>query len=180
MDSTAETVRIHYHRPPDRDDVFVQRLLERSPRCLVTFMEGTPLRSPVVVDGVTVLADGSPAIWFTFPGRWHDIGLFHTPDGEFTGTYANILTPVRFRGERTWETTDLFLDVWLDARGPTLLDEDELEAAIRLGAIREELAARARAEADRILLRIASRDWPPPPVPSWSLGRARACLAGRD
>jgi predicted RNA-binding protein associated with RNAse of E/G family len=47
----------------------------------------------------------------------------------FTGYYANILTPVRFHSPLDWETTDLFLDVWLDADGSaTLLDEDELDA----------------------------------------------------
>lgn len=144
-------------------------------------MERTPLPAPVIVNGEPVLEDGSPVIWFTFPGRWHDIGLFHTPAGTPTGIYANVLTPVRFLDERTWETTDLYLDVWLDATGrPDLLDADELDEALRLGVISEELGAHAREEAERILRRIAAGNWPPPPVTGWSLARARACIARRD
>jgi predicted RNA-binding protein associated with RNAse of E/G family len=174
---SSTEVRIHYHRPPDRTDVFRQRLIERSPACLVTFLERTPLPAAVVVDGTIVLEQGSPVIWFTFPGRWHDVGLFHTLAGEFTGTYANILTPVRFLDERTWETTDLFLDVWVDAAGrPSLLDGDELEDALAAGSISATLAAEARAEAGRILESIAAGDWPPAPVADWSLARVRARL----
>jgi len=174
---SSTDVRIHYHRPPARTDVFIQRLIERSPACLVTFMERTPLPAAVVVDGAIVLEEGSPVIWFTFPGRWHDVGLFHTPAGEFTGTYANVLTPIRFLDERTWETTDLFLDVWVDPGGRAwLLDGDQLEEALAAGSISETLAAEARAEAGRILESIAAGDWPPAPVPDWSLARARARL----
>jgi predicted RNA-binding protein associated with RNAse of E/G family len=179
--STTDTVRIHYHRPPDRHDVFGQRLLERTPDCVVTFMERTPLAAPVVVNGETVLSDGSPVIWFTFPGCWHDIGLFHTPEGRPTGTYANILTPVRFLDELTWETTDLCLDIWLDPMGGAfLLDADELEEAVRRAAISAELSARAHAEAARILRRAAAGDWPPAPVAAWDLARARHAARASD
>ncbi|NIP82533.1 MAG: DUF402 domain-containing protein, partial [Gemmatimonadetes bacterium] len=71
-----------------------------------------------------VLDTGAPAVWFTFPGAWHDIGRFHTRSGTYTGAYANILTPVQFLDERTWETTDLFLDVFVGLDGTVhLLDE---------------------------------------------------------
>jgi len=133
------------------------------------------MTGPLRVGGSVVLEDGSPVLWFTFPGRWHDIGLFHTADGVFTGTYANILTPVRFLGADTWETTDLFLDVWMDVEGrPALLDDDEFETALREGSLDAATARRARAEAERILRAIGDGAWPPPPVPGWSLERARA------
>ncbi len=57
-------------------------------------MPAAGVSRPTVVAGRTVLEPGSPVVWFTFPGRHHDIGRFHTPDGRFTGYYANILTTV--------------------------------------------------------------------------------------
>lgn len=167
-------VRIHYHRPPDRCEVYVQRLVARTADVVITLNERTPLARPVVVDGRVILEDGSPVVWFTFPGAWYDIGRFHLADGTFTGYYANILTPVRFLDGDAWETTDLFLDVWLDpVRGPALLDEDEFLEAIDRGWIDSSTAAVARAEAERILEHARGNAWPPSPVEDWTLDRAR-------
>lgn len=141
---------------------------------MVTFLEKTPLERPVMVDGVRILEDGSPAIWFTFPGLWHDVGLFHLADHRPTGVYANILTPVLFRDPMTWETLDLFLDVWLDLEGRVrLLDENEFEAAAAASVIDSTLAARARSEADAVLASAAAGTWPPPIVREWTLDRIR-------
>ena len=65
-----------------------------------------------MVDGTVILAPGAPVIWFTMPGAWHDIGVFHLENGAPTGIYANVLTPVRFDGPTSWSTTDLYLDVF--------------------------------------------------------------------
>jgi predicted RNA-binding protein associated with RNAse of E/G family len=178
--STADpAVRIHYHRLPDRLDVFTQRLVHRAPDVVVTLLEQTPMPRPLRVGGRTVLEDGAPVVWFTFPGAWHDIGRFHTPDGRFTGCYANILTPVRFLAPNEWETTDLFLDVFLDpGRTAFLLDDDELEAGRRVGAIDAHLAVAARREADRLIQLARMGHWPPPVVQAWTLERARASTSG--
>ena len=73
--------------------VFHQTLVhEREAR--VTYLAEAGVESPVMVDGRVVLESRSSAVWFTFPGAWHDVGRFHTADGRFTGYYANILTPV--------------------------------------------------------------------------------------
>ncbi|HEX7118688.1 MAG TPA: DUF402 domain-containing protein [Longimicrobiales bacterium] len=166
-------VRIHYHRPPDRTDIFVQRLVRRTADVVVTLNDRTPLRRPVVVDGRVVLEDGAPVVWFTFPGAWHDIGRFHLADGTFTGYYANILTPVRFLDDDTWETTDLFLDVWLEpGRAPVLLDEDEFRTAVDHGWVDAPTATSARVEAERILQHARRNAWPPTPVEEWTLERA--------
>jgi predicted RNA-binding protein associated with RNAse of E/G family len=131
----------------------------------------------VVVAGRTVLEADSPVVWLTFPGAWHDIGRFHTPDGRFTGFYANILTPVRIETEATgdeWETTDLFLDVFVTPDGAAhLLDRDELDEARREGWIDAPLAARAEAEAERLVARARAGSWPPPVARAWTLERAR-------
>src|SRR5690606_17262536 len=99
------TVRIHYLRPPDRARVYVQRLVHRAPDVVVTYVERTPLARTMVVDGEVALEPGAPAVWFTFPGAWHDIGRFHRLDGTFTGFYANVITPVEFVADDAWRTT---------------------------------------------------------------------------
>jgi predicted RNA-binding protein associated with RNAse of E/G family len=131
-----------------------------------------------VVGGVTVLEAESPVVWFTFPGRWHDIGRFHLPDGTFTGYYANILTPVRVEGD-DWYTTDLFLDVFLTPTGDVhVLDADELAEAEARGSLEPRLARRARREAERLAAAAREGDWPPPLVTEWPLPRAAAIAAG--
>lgn len=178
---TAPTVEIHYRRPPDRVRVYEQRLLVDGPDVKITYQPETPLGKPLRIADVVVLEPGSPAVWFTFPGVWHDIGRFHTIDGAFTGLYANILTPPvmsTFEGStRRWDTTDLFLDVWSGPGGHLeVLDRHEFDDARRRGWIDDDTAADALAEVDRIVDRARRGLWPPPVVEAWSLERARVAL----
>lgn len=183
-------LRIHYLRPPDRLTVFRQLLLLASPEVLISFAPATSLSQPVEVNGEVILEQGSPVVWFTFPGIWHDIGRFHRADGTFTGIYANILTPPRLRGE-VWSTVDLFLDVWLPAPmvgnrraagippdAPTphaaLLDQEELEDARASGWISPRLYVRAQLEARRLMARVEEATWPPPVVEAWTRERCEA------
>ncbi|UCC27037.1 MAG: DUF402 domain-containing protein [Gemmatimonadales bacterium] len=175
---TGRRVHIHYRRLPDREDVYVQDLLVDHPEVKITFQPSTPISAPVMVDGVSVLEPGSPAVWFTFPGVWHDIGRFHDRHGRFTGLYANVLTPCVLHPDGAtghtlrWETTDLFLDVWRGVDGVLrLLDEDDLERALATGVLDVELGRAARAEAQRILAAEARGDWPPAVVSEWPLER---------
>jgi predicted RNA-binding protein associated with RNAse of E/G family len=137
-------------------------------------MERTPLPTAVRVGGDVILDVDAPVIWFTFDDAWHDIGLFHTAAGVFTGCYANMITPVRFRSPLEWETTDLFLDVWLPAGSTAgmLLDEDELDHALAEGWISPALADSARTESHHLLAAIDREQWPPRMVTEWSLERA--------
>lgn len=166
-------VDLHYHRVGARLSVHRLLVLESRPEAVVTFQPRTPAAKPLVVDGSTILEPGSPVIWFTFPERWHDIGLFHRTSGAFTGLYANILTPVEFVDECVWSTTDLCLDVWLPRRGPPgLIDEDELAEAQEKGLVQRDLADRARAEATALVLAHRAGQWPPPETGRWSLATA--------
>jgi predicted RNA-binding protein associated with RNAse of E/G family len=148
----------------------------------VSLQDSTPIAKPLTVSGKPILEPGAPVVWFTFPDRWHDIGRFHRRDGEFTGFYANVLTPVDLHSRTSpiespaqWRTTDLFLDVWMEAEGsPVVLDEDEWAHACRLGHITASVAARARAEADTLLADALQGRWPPPVVQEWTLEKARA------
>ncbi len=169
--SATQRVRIHYRRLPDNDRIYDQRVVHERDDVVVTISEPGAISAPVLVGGAPVLEPGSRAVWFTFPGRWHDIGRFHLADGTFTGIYANILTPPRIEGS-VWHTTDLFLDVWIPAGGTVmLLDEDELAEALALAHIGEDLAQRAREEADRLMALAAVGSWPPPIVREWTLER---------
>ena len=171
---SAPLVHLHYRRPPDRLQVHVQPLVHDAPDVKVTLMPAVQLARPMIVDGRVVSEDGSPIVWFSFPGLWHDIGRFHLADGTFTGLYANTLTPVQIGADHVWESTDLFLDVWMDDRGITVLDEDELAEALTLGHIDSILTGRAREEADHLLDLAEAGRWPPPIVREWTLERILA------
>lgn len=171
----AETVRIRYRRPPDREQVFVQEMIHRDDEVVVTFLPRTPLPRPMVRAGLPVLEDGSPVVWFTFPGRRHDIGRFHTADGRFTGLYANVLTPVEMEAPGAWTTTDLFLDVWVGPDGaPSVLDREELAEAVAAGWVDGDTAAGAEAEAACIVEALRRGAWPPAVVEQWTLERVLA------
>lgn len=181
MASTAEPIRIHYHRPPDRETVYVQRLVRRLPGAVITCLDHTPLSRPMDVDGRCVLEPGAPVVWFTFPDARHDIGRFHLVDGTFTGIYANVLTPVQGLDGSTWHTTDLFLDVWLaPGAPPRLLDEAELAHAERTGAVSADEARRAREEAERLIDEASVGRWPPSIVADWTLDRVLRTVGEAD
>lgn len=177
----GERVAIHYRRIPDREDVFDQQVVEvTADGTVVTLAEAARITHAVRAEGEVILEPGAPVVWFTFPGFWHDIGRFHLADGTFTGCYANVLTPPEMTRGR-WDTTDLFLDVWLPASGGevVLLDEDEFEAARTAGQLDAWTADRARTEAERLLEQARAGAWPPPVVGEWTLEAALARLAER-
>jgi predicted RNA-binding protein associated with RNAse of E/G family len=176
----VRTVTIHYRRLPDRDRVFEQLLVDETEDYVVTLLEAAPLSAPVTVAGASVLEPGAPVVWFTYPGRWYDIGRFHLADGTFTGIYANILTPVRMRGDH-WETTDLCLDVWAETDGRVeILDEAEFELAVANGWMDDATAQQAREQARSLAAAAKTGAWPPQHVTEWNLERARARIRGTE
>ncbi|HUF76067.1 MAG TPA: DUF402 domain-containing protein [Longimicrobiales bacterium] len=178
--SPSDRVRIHYRRLPDREEVFDQRVVLERDDVIVTVTGPLDLPKPLRARSQVLLEPGARAVWFTFPDAWHDIGRFHLQDGTFTGFYANVLTPVEIQPAavgrpHVWYTTDLFLDVAIPPGGPaTLLDEDELDEALALGHVDDELAGTARAEAERLLALAAARAWPPRVAHEWTLERIEA------
>jgi predicted RNA-binding protein associated with RNAse of E/G family len=179
-------VTIHYLRPPGRVERFVQTLVHDDHRVKITFARSIARAHPLQIGGRVVLEEGSDALWFTFPGAWHDIGRFHLADGTLTGIYANIISPCDFGPEGEWHTTDLFLDLWIPADGGswthgseagiTLLDEAELDEAVRKGWVEVPVAARARTEAAHLQGAAATGRWPPPVVREWTRDRALASI----
>jgi predicted RNA-binding protein associated with RNAse of E/G family len=170
-------VAIHYRRPPADLRIYDQRVVREQKDVLVTISEPLVLKEPLTVHGDVALEQDSLAVWFTFPGVWHDIGRFHRADGRFTGIYANILTPPVIDGA-IWHTTDLWLDVWQSDQGAAvLLDQDEFEAGVAAGHVDERTAARAWEEATAIMDLVQDERWPPPIVQEWTLERALRALA---
>jgi len=173
-------VRIHYLRLPDRETVYDQRVVFQGADVVVTLGEPADIDAPLTHDGAVMLDIGALAVWFTFPGSWHDIARFHDTSGAFTGIYANILTPPVLDGP-VWRTTDLFLDIWIPRGGrAVLLDEEELESALVSGAVDRATAERARAEAHRLIDEALRGAWPPAVVESWTLERALRALGTPD
>ncbi len=173
-------ITIRYGRIGKPLAIYRLYVLESRPDAVVTFQPRTPVDRPIVVDGFTILEPRSPVIWFTYPDKLHDIGLFHRTNGAFTGHYANILTPVDFINQRSWATTDLCLDVWIPRYGDVqLLDEPELDEAESGTLITKELADRARDEAAALMFAFRAGAWPPRETGEWSLARAlMACRGG--
>jgi len=153
-------------------------MVREAPGFKITLAESLDFDPPLVIEGAPALETGSSVVWFTYPGAWHDIGLFHLADGRFTGIYANILTPCIFDSRWDWQTTDLYLDLWIpaggDPRDPIVLDLEEWDAARGRGDLTPEQATRARDEADRLLALARTGAWPPPEVFDWTLARAQS------
>lgn len=169
-------VAIHYRRLPDQLRVYDQRVVLEDDDVVVTLSEPLDLDGPMTFEGEVMLEPGSLALWFTFPGAWHDVGRFHRADGRYAGLYANIITPPVMQAG-VWDTTDLFLDVWWPVGGsPQVLDEDELADAKAAGHIGEELAVRAEAEVARLMEAARAGTWPPSVVGEWTLERALETL----
>lgn len=168
----SRTVEIRYHRPPDRSDLYRQRLIVDRPDCKITLLE--PYTDPPLRIGRrVVLESGAPILWFTFPETWHDIGRFYLRDETFTGYYTNIIAPPVL-GDETWEIWDLFLDLWIDRDGRiTVLDRDEFDEAVDRGWIDRGTAERARRELARVASLAAADRWPPVVVREVDLTRAR-------
>jgi predicted RNA-binding protein associated with RNAse of E/G family len=173
----VSVINIHYTRLPDRTSSYAQQLVYRDASCIVTLNPATELTKPVTAGDRVILEPGAPAVWFTFPALWHDIGRFHRADGTFTGFYANILTPPQLHSPTDIATTDLCLDVWLDADGELLLlDEDDLEHALRSQWVSQSDADRVRAEARAVMAAARTGTWPPAIAAHWTLAAARSSL----
>ncbi|MBT8487892.1 MAG: hypothetical protein HKO77_06330, partial [Gemmatimonadetes bacterium] len=69
-------VAIHYRRLPDRLRIYDQRVVLERDDVVVTLSEPLDLDEPMTFEGDVMLEPGSLAVWFTFPGAWHDIGRF--------------------------------------------------------------------------------------------------------
>jgi hypothetical protein len=88
---------------------------------------------------------------------------FWDEDGAFEGHYVNLELEHRrpTSGEPETATRDLVLDLWVDADGVWLKDEDELEAAVASGWFTAEQGAAIRGLGERARHELVDpRAWP--------------------
>jgi predicted RNA-binding protein associated with RNAse of E/G family len=119
----------------------------------------------VVFDGKTVLASGYQIVYFEMMRKWFSVGKIRDLGGKHTGYNCDIITPPRLLEDSVVEITDLFLDLWVapDLRYK-ILDEKELDDALRRGWIKEQLYKKARTELEKLITLVKHGDFPPPLV----------------
>jgi hypothetical protein len=93
--------------------------------------------------------------------------LFRRDDDSFRGWYVNLERPQR-RTALGFDYEDELLDIWCEVGGePELLDEDELEEAVRREIFSPERAEAIRANAEWVLRNppwpTGWEDWQPDP-----------------
>lgn len=82
--------------------------------------------------GYICFEPGDRFVEFYYTDRWFNIFDVARKDGLRKGWYCNIAEPAHIMNTSI-EQVDLFLDVWVDPTGKTLiLDEDEFAAATML------------------------------------------------
>lgn len=92
------------------------------------------LEAPVFLDGAVVLAPGDMVHRFEPLNEWYNASVFLAPDGKPRGIYCDVRRTTERCLPETITFKDLLLDIWVFPGGePRLLDEDELEAALRAG-----------------------------------------------
>jgi hypothetical protein len=113
----------------------------------------------------------APELRISRRGDPYSVLLFHHRDGSFRGWYVNLERPQQ-RTALGFDFEDELLDIWVQrGQEPELLDEDELEEAVRRAYLSSARAAEIRANAERIL---ASPPWPTgwegwQPDPGWQV-----------
>lgn len=103
---------------------------------------------PRRISGRVIADSGFLAIWFIYRHKWYDVGKFYDRARNWIGYYCDIVQPIGNllkTPTRTTTITDLFLDLWITPKGRCIvLDEDELENALKRKYITRTLAERAR------------------------------------
>lgn len=164
MAQSPRQVTIQYRRLPDRLGCFQSILREETSKRLV-IEQYLRVRNPRRLSGRIIFARGYLAVWFIFRRKWYDVGKFYDQKGQFTGYYCDIIRPMAKLLAGTSKTsiiTDLFLDLWISSDGEcVVLDEDQLERAIKRRAIPFSLAARARRELEAIIASAKAGNFPP-------------------
>jgi len=151
------------------DDVqsFDQEILKNDEDLKITLQVLPTSFPPARIDDATVLDAGCLLIWYIFPGRWYEIGLFFNQRDVFLGHYINLIRPPTFEVAR-WVVEDLYLDIWAPVDGsPMLLDENELDEAVTRGKLSVEEAVEVQELGHVMLTRATKRHWPKP-LRQWS------------
>jgi predicted RNA-binding protein associated with RNAse of E/G family len=101
-------------------------------------------------------------VYFELVGKWFNVIKIRNLQGKHTGYYCDIATPPKLLEDGSIETTDLFLDLWVspDLRY-RVLDDKELDEALKKGWITKQLYEKARKELKKLAALVEQRKFPP-------------------
>jgi len=163
LTQAAANPRLHirYIRLPAQVLEMYDDLVCQSRKVIVGRSQITSTHS-IEFDGKMVLQAGFPITYFELVGKWFNVVKVRNLRGEHTGYYCGITAPVKLLKDGSVEITDLFLDLWVspDLRY-RVLDQDELEEALKKGWIPEQLHARAKRELKKLVALVEMKDFPP-------------------
>ena len=136
-------------------------LIYKSKRVIVGKSQITSAHS-VVFDDKLVLSAGFPITYFELMGKWFNVVKIRNLKGKHTGYYCDISTPPKLSADGSVEITDLFLDLWVspDLRYK-VLDQDELEKALKKSWISKQLYERAKKELNKLVALVEQGKFPP-------------------
>jgi GrpB-like predicted nucleotidyltransferase (UPF0157 family)/predicted RNA-binding protein associated with RNAse of E/G family len=155
------TLHLRYARLPTQVLEMYNDLVYQSKKVIVGRSQITSTQS-IEFDGKTVLHAGFPVTYFELLGKWFSIVKVRNLRGEHTGYYCDITTLPRLLKDGSVEVTDLFLDLWVspDLRYK-VLDQDELEEAVKKTWVSKQLYARAKRELKKLVALVETKDFPP-------------------
>ena len=139
------------HEPKNRQSIiglgspnnFLETKLLHSSLAIVTETWGN-MEEPYI-ESNTILAN-TGYVWITEweVGKNYIMTKMFDIKNELVGIYCDISSPVT-KTDNVFEMIDWYLDVWQEAgKKPILLDEDELEEALKAGYISEQEAKVAK------------------------------------
>jgi predicted RNA-binding protein associated with RNAse of E/G family len=164
-DRSSQKLHLRYVRLPTQVMDVYDELVYKSESVIIGRGRIASTHS-IVFDDEVVLAPGFQIVYFELIGRWFAIGKIRNLQGRHTGYYCDIVTPPRLSPDGV-EITHLFLDLWVspDLRYK-VLDEEELEDALRKGWITKQLYDKAKKELEKLISNVEEGKFPPPKVKS--------------
>lgn len=194
---SGDQIVVRYRTSGRSSGVIPVTVVEDSPDCIAYYLAaGTPTKYPVDLDDALIplgierggvgtrpwrVTDG---VWHTNgrlylirPGAAHAFSVFWSnADWSFLGWYVDLQAPLQ-RIAVGFESEDYLLDILVEPDGSwTWKDEDEFDAAQRVGRFSPVEAAAIRAEAASVIEQIEARSWPFNagwkqwrPDPSWKI-----------
>jgi len=156
-------------KPPDKTiEIKTLVLCENTDVLIVKSKLINPSKN-LIIGNKTVLEKGFSAIFFEFKRKYYGIAKIFNRNRELTGFYCNINTPIK-RFENGYQTTDLFLDLWVYPEGKQyiILDEDEFEESVKKNWIDEKLAQKASKTLTQIIDMVKNDEFPPKSVKEYA------------
>jgi GrpB-like predicted nucleotidyltransferase (UPF0157 family)/predicted RNA-binding protein associated with RNAse of E/G family len=154
-------LNLRYIRLPAQVLEMHDELIYRSKKVIVGRSQITSSHS-ITFDGESVLSAGFPMVYFELVGKWFNVIKIRNLQGKHTGYYCDIATPPKLLEDGSIETTDLFLDLWVspDLRY-RVLDDKELDEALKKGWITKQLYQKAKKELKKLAALVEQRKFPP-------------------